>query len=674
MKVLGGCFVLLVAVVLAVCLFQRFSNNSIMVSQQPLKTGSAVVVVPQKEKPLVTSSLPRWNLERHFGYTNPYDPAIDAEMVVAQTRAESFKLARRGKVAEGGMMGAAIAEYEELSAAMSKMEAYLYLKWAVAQTDEKLTTRQSDVKATINKIRSDNLTFFTLEISKMSDKVVKDAMKDDAVLKYASWIENTRAKKPYYLSEEVERALSVRSPWASEEPVTDYLEQQMSSAKFTSTPEMAELSATTTTAELNLESVLNKLFSKEQSVRRAALKCLNSGLRSNYINRFSSLSLNMVAGSWHIEMKERNYKNMRSSRNLSNQVPDVVVDALLAAVRQHGVVLSKRYYKLKKQVLMSTSGLKVFTWADRNAPINLGSESDVYSWEEAQSIVREGYKKFSPRMADMFTKMIEEERVDMPAVDGKRSGAFCHGVVPGVGPFQMNNYIGNKRDVATLAHESGHGCHDILAYKQGYLQYHPPLTLAETASIFGEMIVFRDLLGKASTKEERLGMLMGKIDEVINSVVRQCSFDRFEELVHTARQQGQIGDETFDQLWMQATKEYYGEEGEIIDKYEDMNNLWAYVSHFHAVPFYVYSYAFADLVVGSLYGVYKTTPEGFEDKLLALLEAGGTQDFVTLLKPFGLNPSEPTFWERALKSHLGSLLDEAASIAVELKLAPADAA
>eukprot|EP00922_Rhytidocystis_sp_ex-Travisia-forbesii_P022369 GHVS01032755.1.p1 GENE.GHVS01032755.1~~GHVS01032755.1.p1 ORF type:complete len:676 (+),score=94.39 GHVS01032755.1:222-2249(+) len=669
----GGCFVLLVVIALAFCVFQRFNNNS-MLSQQPLKSGNGVAP-PSKEEPLDPTTLPRWNLERHFGYTGAYDTTIDAEMTSAQTRAEGFMLGYRGKVADS--MGAAIAEYEKLSSAMSKLEAYLYLKWAVAQTDEKLTTRQSDVKAKINQIRSDNLTFFTLEISKMTDKVVETAMTDETVQKYSSWIENTRAKKPYYLSEEVERALSVRGPWASEEPVTDYLEQQMSSAKFTATPEMlgpADLVGVvgpTTTGQLNLEAVLNKLFSKEQTVRRAALKCLNSGLKSNYINRFSSLSLNMVAGSWHIEMKERNYKNLRSSRNVANRVPDVVVDALLAAVREHGVALSKRYYKLKKQVLMSTSGLKVFTWADRNAPINLGSESDVYSWEEAQSIVREGYKKFSPRMADMFTKMIEEQRVDMPAVDGKRSGAFCHGVVPGVGPFQMNNYIGNKRDVATLAHESGHGCHDILAYKQGYLQYHPPLTLAETASIFGEMIVFRDLLGKASTREERLAMLMGKIDEVINSVVRQCSFDRFEELVHTARQQGQIGDDTFDQLWMQATKEYYGEEGEVIDKYEDMNSLWSYVSHFHVVPFYVYSYAFADLVVGSLYGVYKTTPEGFEDKLLALLEAGSTKDFVTVLKPFGLNPSEPTFWERALKSHLGSLLDEAEQIAVELNLATA---
>eukprot|EP00922_Rhytidocystis_sp_ex-Travisia-forbesii_P036215 GHVS01053724.1.p1 GENE.GHVS01053724.1~~GHVS01053724.1.p1 ORF type:complete len:722 (-),score=150.05 GHVS01053724.1:197-2101(-) len=614
------------------------------------------------------STLPRWNLERHFGYSDAYDSSIDDAIAALQQRAANFKSVNRGHVKLAG--GVVIAEYEHICMEMSKIEGYLYLKWAVAQADEKLTTRQSDVKATINQIRSDNLTFFTLEIAKMDDAVVAVAMKDEGVRKYKSWIENTRAKKPFYLSEEVERALSVRGPWTSEDPVTDYLEQQLSSAKFKSTPDMHD-GSTSTLQQMNLEEVLNKLFSKEQTVRRAALKCLNSGLKSNYINRFAALSLNIVAGSWHIEMKERNYENLRSSRNVSNRVPDDVVVALLTAVRKHGVKLSKRYYKLKKNVLMATSDLKTFTWADRNAPINLGSEAEVYSWGEAQEIVRAGYEKFSPRMAAMFTRMVEEERVDMPAADGKRSGAFCHGVVPGVGPFQMNNYMGSKRDIATLAHESGHGCHDILAYKQGYLQYHPPLTIAETASIFGEMIVFRDLLEKAASDEERLAMLMGKIDEVINSVVRQCSFDRFEELVHTARAQGHVGDDKFDQLWMQATKEYYGEEGEIIDKYEDMSQLWAYVSHFHAVPFYVYSYAFADLVVGSLYGVYKTTPEGFEDKLLALLEAGSTKDFVTILKPFGLDPSDPHFWERALKSHLGSLLDEAESIAVSLKLTTA---
>eukprot|EP00539_Tryblionella_compressa_P011008 CAMPEP_0178782570 /NCGR_PEP_ID=MMETSP0745-20121128/3220_1 /TAXON_ID=913974 /ORGANISM="Nitzschia punctata, Strain CCMP561" /LENGTH=287 /DNA_ID=CAMNT_0020440019 /DNA_START=86 /DNA_END=949 /DNA_ORIENTATION=+ len=273
-------------------------------------------------------------------------------------------------------------------------------------------------------------------------------------------------------------------------------------------------------------------------------------------------------------------------------------------------------------------------------------------------------------MADLFMGMVQERRIDVPAADGKKGGAYCAGVVPGVGPFQLLNFEGTKHDVATLAHESGHGCHDILAYKQGYLQYHPPLTLAETASIFGEMILFRDLLAMAPTPQEKLTLLMSKIDDVINSVVRQCSFDRFEELAHTARANGELSSEELDAFWMQAMKEYYGTPGEDadcpFDSYEDVAHLWSYVPHFHHVPFYVYSYAFADLVVGALYNSFLTNPDGFEDRLLDLLSAGGTRDFASALKPFGLDPTSPSFWEESIKAHLGELVQEAEALAVEL--------
>lgn len=207
---------------------------------------------------------------------------------------------------------------------------------------------------------------------------------------------------------------------------------------------------------------------------------------------------------------------------------------------------------MKKEILRQTQGLDQFRWSDRNAPLSLASdggeekkeEEEVITWEAAVEMVERGYRKFSPKMAEIFMGMVNEKRIDVPATLGKKGGAYCAGVVPSVGPFQLLNFDGTKHDVATLAHESGHGCHDILAYKQGYLQYHPPLALAETASIFGEMIVFRDLLALAMTKKERLTLLMSKIDDVINSVVCQCSFDRsfdrFEELSHTARANGEL--------------------------------------------------------------------------------------------------------------------------------------
>ncbi|KAL3901098.1 MAG: hypothetical protein SGARI_006122, partial [Bacillariaceae sp.] len=318
--------------------------------------------------------------------------------------------------------------------------------------------------------------------------------------------------------------------------------------------------------------------SKDPAVRAKCMAALNKGLGGD-VGRVAALSLSMVAGSWHIENQERNYTNLRTQRNLGNNCPDEVVDSLLLGARSAGVPLCKRYYALKKSILKQ-GGLETFRWSDRNAPIDLDSDSskedDKISWTECVKIVERGYRSFSPRMADMFLKFVEEKRIDVPAVDGKQGGAYCSGAVPGIGPFQLLNYDGTKRDVATTAHESGHAVHDVLAYSKGYLQYHPPLTLAETASIFGEMIVFRDLLKMANSPQERLSLLMSKIDDTINSVVRQCSFDRFEELAHTARKDGELNTEELDKFWMQAVEEYYGKAGEVFDDYDDIDHLWAY--------------------------------------------------------------------------------------------------
>jgi len=293
-------------------------------------------------------------------------------------------------------------------------------------------------------------------------------------------------------------------------------------------------------------------------------------------------------------------------------------------------------------------------------------------------------------MAGLFQEMVDEKRIDVPAQNGKRGGAYCSSSY-GHGPFQLLNFTGTQRDVATLAHESGHGAHFMLSYKQGILQFHPPLTLAETASIFGEMIVFRDLLAKAPSDEDRLAMLMGKIDDIINSVVRQCGkfistlvwairltrrvlstgFDAFEEKVHSGRAAGTLTPDEMTEAWQETMVAYYGPEGEVFDSYADTSHLWTYVSHFHNVPFYVYSYAFADLVVGSLYGVYQKTPDGFEEKLLELLGAGGVKGFREALEPFGLDPADPVFWKDSIDAHLGSLMEEAETLAAKLGLSEA---
>ena len=531
--------------------------------------------------------------------------------------------------------------------------------------DDELKKRKGALSQTQSEIYGDNLEWFSLDVAGLFDAdLEKQYESEPGLSKYKAFIDELRRQKPHNLSKDVERALTVRAPYSGTRPLVSFFDKELSLMRFKIDGDDGD--------EVNMEVLLSRMqSSKDAAFRAKCLKTLNDGLAGS-VSRTAALSLSAVSGSWLIENKERKYQNLRSRRNLDNNCPDEVIDGLLDGVRKAGLPLCKRFYTLKKAILVKTQGLEKFRWSDRNAPINIGGSSDEkIAWKDAVEMVKKGYKKFSPTLSDMFMDMVNEKRIDVPATNGKKGGAYCAGVVPGVGPYQLLNFDGTKQDVATLAHESGHGCHDILAYKNGYLQYHPPLTLAETASIFGEMIVFRDLLGESSSKEEELTLLMSKIDDVVNSVVRQCSFDRFEELVHSAREKGELSASEIDGVWMTALREYYGQEADDggdspFDSYEDSSHLWSYVPHFHHVPFYVYSYAFADLVVGSLYNNYIQNRDGFEGRLIDLLSAGGTKDFADALAPFGLDPTSPTFWEEALDAHLGELLKEAEKIAKEL--------
>mmetsp|Transcript_10493 Transcript_10493/g.18007 ORF Transcript_10493/g.18007 Transcript_10493/m.18007 type:complete len:664 (+) Transcript_10493:151-2142(+) len=608
------------------------------------------------KKVIDLAACPRWDLERHFGYKNPSDPAIDADLGALEVQCKQFQQNYDGKLDEHLLQ--AIRVYESIVTGSSKISSYISLSYDTQLENTELQKRKGAINQRMAEVSGDYLTFFELQLAELPDDAVHKQMEATPELRsFDAYIKDTRKEKPHNLSQEVERALTVRSPYTGTSNVVDFYERALSKLRFQLDDEK----------DLNLEVLLSRLSnSKDAGVRQRALQTLNDGLEQ--VEDVAALSLNVVMGSWLIEKKERNHTAVRSRRNLSNNVPDKVVDALLEAVRGAGTPLCKRHYSLKKALLHKTQGLDKFTWADRNAALDIGAkdQDETYTWEEAVAAVKSGYQKFSPTMADLFQGMVDEKRIDVPAVDGKKGGAYCSAAVPGIGPFQLLNFEGTKGDVMTLAHESGHGCHDILAYPQGILQFHPPLTLAETASIFGEMIVFRDLLAKAPSKEDRLAMLMSKIDDIVNSVVRQCSFDNYEQQVHEARAKGQLAPADFCQMWEKSVVDYYGAPGEIFDSYDDSSHLWTYVSHFHNVPFYVYSYAFADLVVGSLYGVYQQSSDGFEDKLLELLRAGGTKGFVEALAPFGLDPSQPDFWTNALEAHLGGLLNEAEELSKEL--------
>ena len=603
---------------------------------------------------------PRWELERHFGYRSANDSKIDEEMDEQERICEEFKQRYEQKLSEkdGATLLEAIEQYEAIDKVLTRSLSYVSLSADTRLEDAKMQQRKAQLMQRFGSVQGNYLQWFSLEIADLQDEFVLRAFEKTEKLKkkYEAFINEERRSKPYNLQKEVERALTVRSAFAGKRQVVDFYGNELSRLRFDMDGK-----------EVNMEVLLAKMTSsKDTETRKKCMNILNNGLEK--FERTCALSLNMVAGSWHIENTERGFKNLRSQRNVSNNVPDEAVDSLLQAVKTTGVDLCKKYYRLKKGILKSTQGLEEFTWADRNATIDIGTGSDSYTWEQAVQICKDGYEKFSPTMAKHFTDMVDQKRIDVPAADGKRGGAYCSSSF-GHGPFQLLNFTGTQRDVATLAHESGHGVHFILSYQQGILQYHPPLTLAETASIFGEMIVFRDLLDRAPSDADRLQMIMGKCDDIINSVVRQCSFDAFEAKVHEKRQSGQVTPEEMTNAWQECMVDYYGAEGDVYDSYKDTSHLWAYVSHFHNVPFYVYSYAFADLVVGALYGVYAKSPDGFEEKLIDLLSAGGTKGFVEALAPFGLDPASDTFWSDALSAHLGGLLDEAETLAKKLNYA-----
>ena len=616
-----------------------------------------------EEEDVAATKQPRWELERHFKFDSPNDSNIDREMDAIETKCKEFKAKYEGKLSSNAALLESIEMFEEIEIELTRALSYVSLASDTRLEDMKMQQRKASLMQRYGSLQGNFLQWFSLEIANLEEEDIEKQYKmHDGKLKtkYKAFIEEERRSKPYNLSKEVERALTVRSAFAGKRQVVEFYGNELSRLRFP----LKDSENGETTKEVNMEVLLAKMTSsKDTKTRRECMNILNEGLVK--FERTCALSLNMVAGSWHIENTERGFKNLRSQRNVSNNVPDEAVDSLLLAVKTTGVDLCKKYYRLKKGILKETQGLEEFTWADRNATIDIGTGSDSYSWEQAVQICKDGYEKFSPTMAKHFTDMVENKRIDVPAVDGKRGGAYCSSSY-GCGPFQLLNFTGTQRDVATLAHESGHGVHFILSYKQGILQYHPPLTLAETASIFGEMIVFRDLLERAPSDQDRLQMIMGKCDDIINSVVRQCSFDAFEAKVHEKRQNGQVTPEEMTEAWKECMVDYYGEEGDVYDSYKDTSHLWAYVSHFHNVPFYVYSYAFADLVVGALYGVYAKQPEGFEEKLLDLLSAGGTKGFVEALEPFGLDPSSDTFWSDALTAHLGGLLDEAEQLAKKL--------
>ncbi|MXN65313.1 M3 family oligoendopeptidase [Stappia sp. GBMRC 2046] len=582
-------------------------------------------------------SLPEWNLADLY-------PAIDAPEVMADLErcegdAKAFEETYKGRLAElAGKSGAELAEavkgYEALDDLMGRLASFAGLVYAGDTTDAKRQKFYGDIQDKLT-TASTHLIFFTLELNRIDDAVIDKAAEDPALSHYKPWLEDIRKDRPYQLDDRIEqlfheKSVTGRSAW---------------NRLFDET--IAGLTFSVDGKDLSIEPTLNLLQDQDGEKRKAAAQALAETFKAN-LSTFTLIT-NTLAKDKDISDRWRGFKDVADSRHLANRVEREVVDALVDAVREYYPKLSHRYYAMKAKWL----GVEKLNHWDRNAPLP-SADTRTIPWDEARETVLSAYGGFSPEMAEIAGRFFDKRWIDAPARPGKAPGAFSHPTVPSAHPYVLMNYQGRTRDVMTLAHELGHGVHQVLAAPNGALMAPTPLTLAETASVFGEMLTFRALLEKAETDEKRKIMLAGKVEDMINTVVRQIAFYSFERKVHEARKSGELTADQLCELWMSVQHESLGPSIALREGYE---TFWTYIPHFIHSPFYVYAYAFGDCLVNSLYAVYEEAEAGFQEKYFGLLKAGGTKHHSELLAPFGLDASDPAFWRKGL-SVIERLIDE----------------
>jgi oligoendopeptidase F len=574
--------------------------------------------------------LPEWNLADLYASLD--DPRIKSDLAQAEADCIAFEADYKGKLGElasGPQAGAALAQavrrYEKIEDLLGRLISYAGLVYSGNTTDPAKAKFYGDVQERITAI-SLHLLFFTLELNRIDDAPLEAAMADPALGHYRPWLEDIRKEKPYQLEDRIEQLFHEKS-------VSGY---SAWNRLFDET--MAGLRFKVEGQELAIEPTLNLLQDQDESRRRAAAEALAVTFRDNV--RLFSLITNTLAKDKEISDRWRGFKDVADARHLSNRVEPEVVDALVAAVRASYPRLSHRYYRLKAQWF----GKERLPHWDRNAPLPQVPMRS-FRWEEARDTVLSAYGAFSPKMKDIAERFFKNNWIDAPVRPGKAPGAFAHPTVPSAHPYVLLNYQGKPRDVMTLAHELGHGVHQVLAAPNGPLMAPTPLTLAETASVFGEMLTFRKLLAQTPSGVERKAMLASKVEDMINTVVRQVAFYSFERKVHLERKEGELTAERINELWMQVQTESLGPAIDLRPGYEV---FWTYIPHFIHSPFYVYAYAFGDCLVNSLYAVYEKAEAGFAGRYLDMLAAGGTRHYSDLLKPFGLDARDPDFWQRGL--------------------------
>lgn len=571
--------------------------------------------------------LPEWDLSDL--YPGPDSAELKADLEATERAAAAFAEAYEGKVADldGAAFGRAIAEFERMCEVLYRILSYGQLLHAGNVSDPEVGRFAQGLNEKGTDISTRTL-FFTLEINRLSDEQLADKMRHPDAAHYAPWIRDVRLFKDHQLSDELEKVMHEKditgaSAW------TRLFDETLAALRF---PVDGK--------DLTITEATHRLTDRDPAVRKAAAKSIGTVLGDNV--RLFGLVMNTLAKDKEIDDRWRKYPHPLAARNLANQVEDSVVDALVSTVKDAYPRLSHRYYALKAQWM----GKDVLDYWDRNAPLP-GDDDKQYGWEEAKSLVLGAYGRFAPRMAEVGQKFFDAPWIDVPARPGKASGAFAHPTVPTVHPYLLLNFMGRSRDVMTLAHELGHGVHQVLAGKQGTLMSNTPLTLAETASVFGEMLTFRAMLDAETDPARKRILLASKVEDMLNTVVRQIAFHEFERRVHEERRaSGELSATRIGEIWMDIQIESLGPAFRYDDEYR---YFWAYIPHFIHSPFYVYAYAFGDCLVNSLYRVYETGEDGFEDKYLEMLAAGGTLRHRELLEPFGLDASDPQFWAKGIE-------------------------
>ena len=592
----------------------------------------------KRTRPETLAGLPEWRLGDL--YAGLEDPAYAADLATAKHEAAAFAQAFKGKLTAlvaapdaAQKLFDCVKAYEAIEDRLGRVISYAGLVYSGDTTDPANAKFYGDAQEQVT-AASTELLFFALEINRIEDALLERCLTQAPLAHYRPWFEDIRKERPFQLDDRIEelfheKSVTGRGAW------NRLFDETIAALRF-------EVGG----RELTLEPTLNLMQDADEAVRKEAAQAIAASLKGQA--RTFTLVTNTLAKDKEIEDRWRGFTDVADARHLSNRVERPVVDALVEAVTTAYPRLSHRYYALKARWF----GRAQLAHWDRNAPLP-NVPTRIFQWPEARDTVLDAYGAFSPKMAGIARRFFDEGWIDAPVRTGKAPGAFAHPTVPSAHPYVLLNYQGKPRDVMTLAHELGHGVHQVLAAPNGALMAPTPLTLAETASVFGEMLTFRALLAKTDAATRR-AMLASKVEDMLNTVVRQIAFYTFERRIHIERRRGELTTEQINDLWIGVQVESLGPSIKLEPGYE---TFWAYIPHFVHSPFYVYAYAFGDCLVNSLYGVYENANDGFAERYLAMLAAGGTKHHSELLAPFGLDATDPAFWQIGLSMIEGMIIE-----------------